>query len=190
MVCPTWCSSLHPQFHILCSILITHPVYFSATATFQKKSLPLHRLFLIHLRSSQISLCRICQLNLRIMPFALCRNLQLSLLEWLQQQVVSSVDLIHATVSAPISFEFNSAQLLQTKHSMHQFRSSHVFPHTFTHRRSDQSWSSPILRVAYSSTTSTCRLTITASCPMDLQYFPMDRQLCFIEIESCKYFPF
>ncbi|XP_047525077.1 gamma-aminobutyric acid receptor subunit beta-like [Pieris napi] len=28
------------------------------------------------------------------------------------------------------------------------------------------------------------RLTITASCPMDLQYFPMDRQLCKIEIES------
>ena len=22
---------------------------------------------------------------------------------------------------------------------------------------------------------------------MDLQYFPMDRQLCYIEIESCKY---
>lgn len=31
------------------------------------------------------------------------------------------------------------------------------------------------------------RLTITASCPMNLQYFPMDRQLCHIEIESCKY---
>jgi hypothetical protein len=31
-----------------------------------------------------------------------------------------------------------------------------------------------------------CRLTITASCPMDLQYFPMDRQLCTIEIESCE----
>ena len=23
---------------------------------------------------------------------------------------------------------------------------------------------------------------------MDLQYFPMDTQLCYIEIESCKYF--
>ncbi|RWS31338.1 GABA-gated chloride channel 2 subunit-like protein, partial [Leptotrombidium deliense] len=28
------------------------------------------------------------------------------------------------------------------------------------------------------------RLTVTASCPMDLQYFPMDRQMCAIEIES------
>ena len=34
------------------------------------------------------------------------------------------------------------------------------------------------------------RLTITASCPMNLQYFPMDRQLCYIEIESCEYFRF
>ena len=25
---------------------------------------------------------------------------------------------------------------------------------------------------------------------MDLQYFPMDSQLCYIEIESCKYFIF
>uniref|UniRef100_A0AAN0LW25 Gamma-aminobutyric acid receptor subunit beta n=1 Tax=Polyphagotarsonemus latus TaxID=1204166 RepID=A0AAN0LW25_9ACAR len=31
------------------------------------------------------------------------------------------------------------------------------------------------------------RLTVTASCPMDLQYFPMDRQLCSIEIESYGY---
>lgn len=32
------------------------------------------------------------------------------------------------------------------------------------------------------------RLTITASCPMRLHYFPMDRQLCTIEIESCTLF--
>ncbi|OXA45738.1 gamma-aminobutyric acid receptor subunit beta isoform X1 [Folsomia candida] len=31
------------------------------------------------------------------------------------------------------------------------------------------------------------RLTVTASCPMDLRYFPMDRQLCTIEIESFGY---
>jgi len=31
------------------------------------------------------------------------------------------------------------------------------------------------------------RLTVTASCPMNLQYFPMDSQLCSIEIESCEY---
>ena len=30
------------------------------------------------------------------------------------------------------------------------------------------------------------RLTVTASCPMELQYFPMDRQTCTIEVESCK----
>lgn len=34
------------------------------------------------------------------------------------------------------------------------------------------------------------RLTVTASCPMNLQYFPMDSQLCTIEIESCKYIRF
>ena len=32
------------------------------------------------------------------------------------------------------------------------------------------------------------RLTVTSSCPMNLQYFPMDRQLCTIEVESCKYY--
>lgn len=31
------------------------------------------------------------------------------------------------------------------------------------------------------------RLTVIASCPMKLQYFPMDRQKCTIEVESCKY---
>ncbi|GAB6033166.1 hypothetical protein CHUAL_012773 [Chamberlinius hualienensis] len=31
------------------------------------------------------------------------------------------------------------------------------------------------------------RLTVTATCPMNLQYFPMDRQLCTIEIESFGY---
>lgn len=30
------------------------------------------------------------------------------------------------------------------------------------------------------------RLTVTNSCPMNLQYFPMDRQMCTIEVESCK----
>jgi len=29
------------------------------------------------------------------------------------------------------------------------------------------------------------RLTVTSSCPMNLQYFPMDRQMCNIEVESC-----
>jgi len=31
------------------------------------------------------------------------------------------------------------------------------------------------------------RLTVTASCPMDLRYFPMDSQLCNVEIESFGY---
>ena len=30
------------------------------------------------------------------------------------------------------------------------------------------------------------RLTVTNSCPMALQYFPLDRQLCSIEVESCE----
>ena len=30
------------------------------------------------------------------------------------------------------------------------------------------------------------RLTVTAKCPMNLRYFPLDRQLCAIEIESCN----
>ncbi|XP_065211347.1 gamma-aminobutyric acid receptor subunit beta-like isoform X2 [Planococcus citri] len=44
------------------------------------------------------------------------------------------------------------------------------------------------LRIGHNgSITRSMRLTITASCPMDLQYFPMDRQLCKIEIESFGY---
>lgn len=31
------------------------------------------------------------------------------------------------------------------------------------------------------------RLTVVSSCPMNLRYFPMDRQMCTIEIESCKF---
>nr|WMV64427.1 GABA-gated anion channel Rdl subunit variant [Pardosa pseudoannulata] len=31
------------------------------------------------------------------------------------------------------------------------------------------------------------RLTVTSSCPMDLRYFPMDRQQCTVEIESFGY---
>ena len=31
------------------------------------------------------------------------------------------------------------------------------------------------------------RITITASCPMNLKYFPLDSQLCPVEIESCEF---
>ncbi|CAG5081568.1 Similar to Rdl: Gamma-aminobutyric acid receptor subunit beta (Drosophila simulans) [Cotesia congregata] len=45
--------------------------------------------------------------------------------------------------------------------------------------------SNEFIRIHHSgSITRSIRLTITASCPMNLQYFPMDRQLCHIEIES------
>ncbi|XP_054276918.1 gamma-aminobutyric acid receptor subunit beta-like isoform X4 [Macrosteles quadrilineatus] len=48
--------------------------------------------------------------------------------------------------------------------------------------------SNEFIRVHHSgSITRSIRLTITASCPMNLQYFPMDRQLCYIEIESFGY---
>ncbi|XP_037034467.1 gamma-aminobutyric acid receptor subunit beta isoform X8 [Bradysia coprophila] len=48
--------------------------------------------------------------------------------------------------------------------------------------------SNEFIRVHHSgSITRSMRLTITASCPMNLQYFPMDRQLCHIEIESFGY---
>ncbi|XP_018318735.1 gamma-aminobutyric acid receptor subunit beta isoform X4 [Agrilus planipennis] len=48
--------------------------------------------------------------------------------------------------------------------------------------------SNEFIRIHHSgSITRSIRLTITASCPMNLQYFPMDRQLCNIEIESFGY---
>ena len=34
---------------------------------------------------------------------------------------------------------------------------------------------------------STYRITVIASCAMDLAYFPMDKQRCHLVIESCKY---
>lgn len=51
-----------------------------------------------------------------------------------------------------------------------------------------KSWNLISLIYTYVFTLVLHRLTITASCPMNLQYFPMDRQLCHIEIESCKVF--
>ncbi|XP_066590310.1 gamma-aminobutyric acid receptor subunit beta isoform X2 [Prorops nasuta] len=48
--------------------------------------------------------------------------------------------------------------------------------------------SNEFIRIHHSGNiTRSIRLTITASCPMNLQYFPMDRQLCNIEIESFGY---
>nr|QRX38897.1 gamma-aminobutyric acid receptor RDL2 subunit [Pediculus humanus corporis] len=48
--------------------------------------------------------------------------------------------------------------------------------------------SNEFIRIHHSgSITRSIRLTITASCPMNLQYFPVDRQLCHIEIESFGY---
>merc|ERR1719282_985433 len=40
-------------------------------------------------------------------------------------------------------------------------------------------WSGDVLR--------SIRLTIKATCPLDLQYFPMDKQMCTLEIESFGY---
>ena len=31
------------------------------------------------------------------------------------------------------------------------------------------------------------RFTTTLACMMDLHYYPLDRQNCTVEIESCKY---
>jgi len=45
--------------------------------------------------------------------------------------------------------------------------------------------SNEFLRIAYDGQISrSMRITITASCPMNLRYFPLDRQLCPVEIES------
>ena len=32
------------------------------------------------------------------------------------------------------------------------------------------------------------RLNVKASCSVDLQYYPLDRQLCYLELESCENF--
>ena len=39
----------------------------------------------------------------------------------------------------------------------------------------------------FGNVTQSLRLTVTASCPMDFTYFPMDSQRCSLEIESFGY---
>lgn len=34
---------------------------------------------------------------------------------------------------------------------------------------------------------SVCRLSVTLSCPLDLQLFPMDTQRCKMQLESCEF---
>ena len=34
-----------------------------------------------------------------------------------------------------------------------------------------------------------CRLSMTLSCPMNLRYYPFDKQSCTIQIMSCEYSP-
>ena len=36
--------------------------------------------------------------------------------------------------------------------------------------------------------TTICRLPMTLSCPMNLRYYPFDKQSCSILIMSCEYF--
>ena len=45
---------------------------------------------------------------------------------------------------------------------------------------------SPIKSFSSNNSIELCRLSGKFSCPMDLRYFPMDSQLCYMEIESCK----